>query len=144
MEFYLKTRLPVVWAIVATVIALTLYRTSAALFDGTRRSSTETKRLRLAGSVVIAALAFLGMKLATPSANLKEISEGTVLVRGELIGDVRDAVEDLSAATDALEGCHLIAAAGQCSAELQQIKDRAGRVRSTTERLLPRREEASR
>ncbi len=58
--------LPIVWSIVATCIGAVLYKTSAALFEDTSRARGRTRSLRLTGSVVIAALAFVGMRSATP------------------------------------------------------------------------------
>jgi hypothetical protein len=72
----LRVLLPILWAIVSTVIALLLYKTSKAVFvsNETRnvKQNTVRKRLSLAGSVVIAGLAFLGMKNATPVENITE------------------------------------------------------------------------
>jgi hypothetical protein len=62
--------LPVIWAIVATALGIILYRTSAALFEDQRRSRTQTRTLRLTGSVVIAGIAFLGIRGATPADRL--------------------------------------------------------------------------
>src|SRR5260370_25129251 len=54
--------LPCLWALLATVIAVSLYKTSSALFEETQGK----RRIRLTGSVTIAALAFYGLKWATP------------------------------------------------------------------------------
>ena len=57
--------LPLAWLAAATGAALLLYRSSSALFDGDSIGPVKAKRIRLTGSVVIAALAYIGMWQAT-------------------------------------------------------------------------------
>lgn len=72
--------LPVIWAVVSTAIGLILYRSSEAMFEASHLSDGGKKRIRLTGSVVIAALAFYGMKLATPQSRLEPLPPGAIVV----------------------------------------------------------------
>jgi hypothetical protein len=89
--------LPVLWAIISAAIALVLYRTSEALFESVERSKTRTRRIRLAGSVAIAALAFYGMSKYTPSSRLTWDTRGIVTGLNEIDRDVLDAQGALAA-----------------------------------------------
>ena len=57
--------LPIVWAVVATMIGVVLYKSSQAVVESSRQSAKTKQRIRLAGSVAIAAVAFWGMFYAT-------------------------------------------------------------------------------
>ncbi|MCF6368345.1 hypothetical protein [Rhizobium halophilum] len=70
MRDLLPVFLPVIWLLVATIVALILYRTSETLFEERAAKSTQGRRVRLTGSVVIAALAFYGLKTSTSTAAL--------------------------------------------------------------------------
>lgn len=76
--------LPVLWAIISAAIAMMLYRTSEALFESVEKSKTRTRRIRLAGSVAIAALAFYGMSKYTPSSRLTWDTRGLVAGLNEI------------------------------------------------------------
>ena len=134
-EFLVKIFLPVIWALVATGIALALYKTSAALFDGTEGGTTSTKRLRLAGSVVIAALAFLGLKMSTPRSNLTQVPSDSVIVRKALLNDIKtqggyshNAAQDVSACVD-------IAEPADCKGPVLRLKDRVDELQRAVARL---------
>jgi hypothetical protein len=86
--------LPVIWAIVATIIGIVLYRTSSALFHSVERSKTRTRTIRLTGSVAIAAFAFFAMKLATPTERLRT----TNTVVASQIGEIERATLEAQAA----------------------------------------------
>jgi azurin len=70
--------LPILWAIVAAVIGLALYRSSAALFDSATTNASTKRRIRLTGSVAIAGFAFFAMRSATPRERL-DMSHNLVL-----------------------------------------------------------------
>ena len=58
----LQILIPVVWAVVATLVGLALYRTSEAM--------VQVRAARVAGSAAIAVLAFYGLYRATPASLL--------------------------------------------------------------------------
>jgi hypothetical protein len=103
--------LPVFWAIVATTIGLILYRSSASFFVSEARGQRSTRKLRLAGSVVIAGLAFYSMQQATPTERLKS-DQSAELTR--LAVDIDQHVLELSA-------CFATTPAG-CDAQLARLK----------------------
>ncbi len=66
--------IPVIWAIVSALIGLILYKSSKAFFT----LNHSNRQIRLVGSVVIAALAFWGIKNATPKNRLESSFEKTI------------------------------------------------------------------
>lgn len=57
--------MPVIWAVVAAAIGMSLYKTSDALVEETSRQQIRGRRIRLTGSAAIAALAYASMWYAT-------------------------------------------------------------------------------
>lgn len=84
--------LPVIWAIVATGIGMLLYRSSKALFTA---STTQVRGIRLTGSAAIAAVAFFGIKWATPAATLNVVDPGQVVVSQSALETVAAKADDL-------------------------------------------------
>lgn len=84
--------LPVIWAAAATGIGALLYRSSRALFESSRVTQRGQRRIRLTGSVVIAALAFYGMRAATPSARLQSIPENATVIDRPSMDAIRNLV----------------------------------------------------
>ena len=117
--------LPIFWAIVSTMIGLVLYKSSSALFEQTQGNDTDKKRIRLAGSVTIAALAFYGMKTATPSSRLLIASPGMISVEGAFSFDK---LQESSIALDRLalevQGCVSTIDDQRCREKINEFKDR--------------------
>jgi hypothetical protein len=108
--------LPVVWAIAATVVGLILYKTSAALFESKTTDKTRSKRIRLTGSVTIAALSFVGMWYATPSERLKSADMATLRA---IAADIdRESLE--MAACSSTRTC--------CMQEVEKVRALAGQL----------------
>jgi hypothetical protein len=116
--------LPVIWATAATVIALVLYRSSAAFFEHTRRKEGETRRIRLVGSVCIATIAFIGFWKATPSSLQTGLPDDARAVRLVDIHNVTEALEQTNAALDSLFGCSALTPLSQCKSELEILRSR--------------------
>ena len=92
---YITLMLPVIWAVVATGIGLLLYKSSRAVFeDSAQRQGLRNRRIRLTGSIVIAAIAFLGMERSTPRERLYELPVGSLIVQRSAIQEMyENAVE---------------------------------------------------
>ena len=96
--------LPVIWALVATGIGLVLYRSSRALFSS-QESSATAKKIRLTGSVVIAALFFLLIRQATPSGNLTSIPKGSVILSADRAAQLSRLGEQIEAEAVEFNAC---------------------------------------
>lgn len=118
MEF-LRLGLPVLWLLVATGVAMLLYKTSEALFEEERRGEAATRRIRLVGSATIAAFAFVGLMYATKAV---ERPTGSKIVTAETIGDLRVRRTRAVQAVAELERClDLAGMAAECRAEVQDL-----------------------
>ena len=130
MNLALPIFLPILWAIVATVIALVLYKTSKALFESNDIPQLSAKRMRLTGSVVIAALAFLGMKWATPDSLLEAADAHSKLIPRQLLLDQLDAVKDTESALVELSACAEMGGSFlACTDQLRIARNSARRAR---------------
>jgi len=132
MEF-IRLFMPVIWALAGTIIGLALYRSSGAFFERTERKEGEVRRLRLVGSICIAAVVFLGIWEATPRELITGIPKDAKLIR---IGDLRAVAEDLeqvNSAENSLRACASITPPKHCQAELDRVRirinDSLGRVK---------------
>ena len=103
--------LPIVWALVATGIALLLYKTSATFFESKEVNATRTKRIRATGSVVIAGAAFFGMWVATPSDHVKKLAR------------LHDLAQDVDRASLAIGGCDASACQHACTPEVHRLRE---------------------
>ncbi|ESZ56002.1 hypothetical protein X727_33005 [Mesorhizobium sp. L103C119B0] len=101
----LKLLLPVFWAVVSTGVGVILYRTSSALFESKQLKDGTTRRLRLAGSVTIAALAFLGMWYATPRESLQPNLNGYAQYKVEAINRIADLAQQINDKAVDLSAC---------------------------------------
>jgi hypothetical protein len=140
MKEYLITLLPVLWAIVATAIALVLYRTSEGLFEEKIKSASTTRRIRLTGSSVIAALAFLGMAKATPERLMTSNPNDTVLLP---VSDVRLLNDRMAIIEDQLmelEACVSVRGVQNCIAQLESLRTAISNVKVSVSRIKEPRE----
>ena len=121
MTGYLRTLLPVIWLLVSTLIALLLYRSSSALFEEERASQGGVRRVRLVGSVTIAALAFLGVWRATPTSILTGQDDDHVGVATTQLVASHRAAAALDDAVNKIAACVTNAPIAQCPAERAQL-----------------------
>jgi hypothetical protein len=121
----LSLLLPILWALIATVVGLLLYKTSEALFESKQKDETGTKRLRLLGSVTIAALAFYGMKYATPSERLRAapiIPEGSIVLKRNDVENLHGLTVKLDRSSLDLQGCLTTLDAADCREKIVEVQ----------------------
>jgi len=139
MREYVVLMLPVVWALVATFIGIILYRSSEAFFESVSGSRNKKKTLRLTGSVVIAVLAFYGIKSSTPGGNLYLNSPSIVQVSSEKLLNIRSKLKDYSDVMIAIESCMELDQAGNCKSQLVQQQKIIQSVIRTIDKILTKR-----
>jgi hypothetical protein len=129
--------LPIVWAIVATIIALLLYRTSKALFDSESVPNIFAKQIRLTGSVVIAGLAFLGMKWSTPEDFIRTAASEHDIRLQQRIDGLIEATRNTETSIAELAACtEMSDSLGACSDQLRFSREKAMKAREQAEKLI--------
>lgn len=124
MERYVIIALPIIWAVVSTVIALILYKSSDALFEQRFPVKSERRRVKLVGSIVIAAIVFLGLAKFTDLSPFSDISKNQRRVLVSTLGEHRHNLVVLRNAYEEMNGCVSVTTADQC--EQYMIKLEAG------------------
>lgn len=135
LDNYIPLILPIVWAIVATIVALTLYRTSQAVFEQEDIRETSRRKLRLVGSVVIAALVFWGLAHYTPMENYSKLDKGQVRIDRALLLAHQIRVRDLNVSNEDLFGCASITAVRECSSHLDELRTRSKELQESADDL---------
>lgn len=128
--------LPVVWAGVATVITLILYKSSEAVFSGDSLFGMPTKGLRLGGSIVIfAVIVVLLQKVTADNAALRADPSRAQVDRADLreMQRLAEAVELTS--SDAHSCKQLGTPLAQCGADLAALHENARRLREMLENV---------
>jgi hypothetical protein len=139
LRYYVILMMPVLWVIVATIVGLILYKTSSAFFAESKKSKQATRNLRLTGSVVIAAGAFLLMKFATPDELRTLTPKGTILVDQASIDVIVKRAADLENGLVRAGGCTAIEqSAPNCARDVELAKDLATALQADIERLSRR------
>lgn|GEM_PF-2921978 len=128
--------LPVIWAIIATVIGLALYKTSDAFFESTQKNKQGAKKIRLVGSVTIAALAFYGMRLATPSQRLQGINEGAVIVNSSDVKALYELSTKLDNSSLELEGCVHTEDIEDCSRKVEDVRNQISSLNASLIKIM--------
>ena len=128
--------LPVLWAVIAMLIGLALYKTSKAFFESQSKNTSASRTLRLTGSVTIAALAFYGMKWATPPQRLQAIPDGAIVIKSNDLGKLYDLSTDLDRASIQLEGCTSTLSVADCKEEIRKVRNQTVSMNETLERIL--------
>lgn len=124
--------LPVVWGILAAVIALLLYKSSKSLIEGLSIPGMPAKSVRIAGSAAIFVIAFFLLQNATAG-------DG-VLVPKAKFGEMRDSVARLDGATVDLAGCAAIDdTLSLCAQHVKAVRLEAQKVRQLLEEEDPSR-----
>lgn len=128
--------LPVLWAIVATAIGLVLYRSSNAFFESDRLPSLPAKQIRLTGSVVIAALAFLGMRQATPVSAMEDAVAGMRARPEHEYGTLVESSRRLESQMMELAGCaEMTQSLVGCQSDISAARRSSQQVRELSEAM---------
>ena len=117
---YIILLLPVIWATTATIIGLLLYKSSKAFFSNELKNGATSKRIRLVGSVVIAAAAFLGMKISTPSASLDLQDEDEIQLNKSEMNQLVKNFKKLDRALMEGMGCYSAIDSSYCLLKLEE------------------------
>ncbi|BCG65195.1 MAG: hypothetical protein methR_P3020 [Methyloprofundus sp.] len=124
MQDYVILFLPVAWALIATLIGIVLYKSSDAFFEQTSGQKNQKRTLRLTGSVVIAALAFYGIKNATPDQNLLATAPGMLQVSIAELQSIESKLEENINDLLILESCLELDQTGNCRDQLVRLQSR--------------------
>ena len=136
LRYYVILMMPVLWVVVATIVGLILYKTSSAFFAESKKSKQSTRNLRLTGSVVIAAGAFLLMKFATPDDLRTMVPKGSILVNQASIDMIAKRTTDLENGLVRVGGCTAIEQpASTCARDVEMAKDLATSLHAEVESL---------
>jgi type VI protein secretion system component VasK len=96
---------PLVWAGVSVCVALVLYKTSGSFFEREGGESGGKIRLRLTGSIVIAACVFFALWKVTPEAALDTAHQRDAQNLNRKLGEVANLVTDARAQSAELQAC---------------------------------------
>lgn len=121
---YIPIILPLVWVVVSTVIALILYRTSEAFFEQKVSGRHGAKRIRLVGSVVIAAVVFLGLARFTPVGRFDEKVSNESRVSTAALDDQEEAIVGVRQAFEETKACSALASMSECQARITELESR--------------------
>ncbi|TAT71063.1 hypothetical protein [Rhizobium ruizarguesonis] len=116
-----RVLIPVAWIVVSTIVGLVLYRSSKAFF--TQKDPQNSRQIRLTGSVVIAALAFIALWKTTPNEMLVGMSEGKRLIAQDEISRAIRSTEQVVATFDRLVVCRKLSDLNQCDIDLERVKN---------------------
>jgi hypothetical protein len=119
MEWW-RVFIPVIWAIVSTLIGLVLYKTSEAFFETRHRQDRNSRTIRLVGSAAIAGFAFFGLKWSTPEYMLRGYSHDHLSI---LLDETRSALVNL-------EGCASISPPSECKPDISALRQRIDSTRN--------------
>jgi hypothetical protein len=134
-QWYFSALLPVIWAVVSTIIALVLYRTSSAFFMQNDVTKTRTRRIRLVGSVVIAALTFLGLRYATPTPLLPDPAGDRQVVRKADVAEATNAMNEMGDTFQSLESCIARSVVAQCPKDVADLRTEVAQAQAANARL---------
>jgi hypothetical protein len=122
--------LPVLWALIGTLIGLLLYRSSSAFFSSTQKTQKGTRAIRLTGSIAIAAIAFYGMKAATPPERLLGARQGTVLVPEYKVNELAEFITQLDRTALEVQACVATIVDETCKEKTQSLKNEASTMQA--------------
>lgn len=116
---YLRFLLPVLWIVVATVVALLLYRTSSAMVEQVVVRKASQKKIRLVGSVAIALVVFVLLWRSTPSTEMRPDDR---LLGAPDVRRLNEAKQEYDLAWNRLEACSQLTVIAQCAAEMAEAR----------------------
>ena len=121
---YVVLLLPVAWALVSAIIGVLLYKSSDALFEQITASRGQKRTFRLTGSIVIAAVAFYGIKSSTPSQNLLTNDPGMIQVSATELRALQNRLSENKNDLIILESCLELDQSGSCRDQLTRLQSR--------------------
>ncbi len=125
--------MPVVWIVVATLVALALYKTSGAVVEQVVKSDAQQRSVRLVGSVAIAIVVFVLLWRVTPALDL---APGDVTIRKDRAVAISLARDNFDGAWTRLDACAEMTPPSQCVAERADMKAAADQYRVATKGLF--------
>jgi hypothetical protein len=132
---YIKLFLPIGWVVVSSVVGVLLYRTSDAFFDSLSKDDTSRKRLKLTGSIVIAAVTFFGIYYVTPRGALDPMPSGMQYVSTVALQRFTDNVGAVQDKMLSLSGCLSISPPKDCAGQLQDVQSSVGSLEQSANHL---------
>jgi hypothetical protein len=127
--------LPVLWASLATIIGLVLYKSSEALFEQENVKDSSTRRIRLVGSVVIAGAAFGAMYWATPRSSLELKQKDAKCASSSRVDRLTQDWTDLRQKVLDLQACLASQEIQTCQAKSQDLQANVTRVENAIQNL---------
>ena len=125
---------PILWAGVAVAVALILYKTSEAAFEGDSFLGVPAKGLRLTGSIVVFAIVLVLLQRVTlGNASMRADPTKAQVDRGDLREMRRLATAVETVASDALSCRQLDTPLAQCAADVGEMHENARRLRELLE-----------
>ena len=129
--------LPVCWAVVSTIIALVLYKSSEAFFESNNKTKGKQRKIRIVGSVTIAAVAFFGMQYATPKERLKQLPKGSIILQQYDIRKLHELSVNIDRNSLELLGCSTTATTiTPCKININKIREAAVSLNSTIKNII--------
>lgn len=126
--------IPLLWALVSAALALLLYKTSNGLFEQVSSDREQTRRIRLVGSIVLAAAIFVALKWATPEAIVTGQLRGSAIIPKSKLHSSAGAMQGLRNSFDRLEACASISTMQDCRSEIDSVRSSI----TSLESALPR------
>jgi predicted nuclease with TOPRIM domain len=96
MNTYVILVLPIIWVVVACIVSLILYRTSESFFEDVQEHNGNTRRIRLVGSSVIAAIIYIGLAKYTPVDAITDISNNRMKISRNDLNQLNETISNLS------------------------------------------------
>jgi len=95
------------------------------LFDKSDTNEKQRTRIRLTGSVTIAALAFYGLKLATPAERLLGSRQNTVNIEISAVTNFQESARRLDRSVLEIEGCVTTEVDDVCKRKIVDLKSQS-------------------
>lgn len=127
---------PLVWAIVSTVIALLLYKTSEGIFTHGGGEGDTKNRLRLTGSVVIAGCVFFALWKTTNPAVMQTGSEKSQGAQARTFQQIANEATEAQLALGELQACIQQVEQPECDGRISGVSSRIDEIARLTKAEL--------
>lgn len=124
MKEFIPVLLPIIWAIVATIIGLILYRSSEAFFEQSRSGDGNKRRIRIVGSITISALVYLGLWNATPESAAAGFGSEVFVISKNDFNSAITILNEATAAISRIEACTTVTSLSGCGNEISTARNR--------------------